>query len=444
MVKNTIKDAIELAESKNGLCISNEYYGADAKLVWQCNIGHIWEARYRTIARGHWCPKCGRISASKKRIKYNIEDLRIAASKRQGKCLSTAYLGYGADHVWQCYDGHTWNAPPDRIIQGKWCPKCAKRKHFTEEKCRYIVEQMTGLSFPPDKKMLGGLEIDLYNCVYKLGIEYNGVQHYRFVKAWHRNHKGFKACQDRDRRTKQKCEELGIDLRIVSYLDSKSDDCLVSKLKRILADWGLPTIVDEVDFKPFYKNLSSLCDLKKKAVICGGRCLSAEYVDSGTKCRFQCKKGHVFNMEPRHVNSGHWCGQCGNEAIGDKNRKLCLFDAQGLARQRGGKCLSKSYKSTSATMKWECSQGHVWEAPFSSIRAGKWCNKCGGQITAKKLRGSIDKVKYVAESRGGKCISLPEEYVNNRTKLEFECEYGHRWLARPGNIQQGKWCPCCK
>lgn len=55
---------------------------------------------------------------------------------------------------------------------------------------------------------------------------------------------------------------------------------------------------------------------------------------------------------------------------------------------------------------------------------------------------SIEDMQKVAALRGGKCLS--DDYVNNSTKLEFECSEGHRWWTRPGGIQQGRWCPQCK
>jgi len=47
-----------------------------------------------------------------------------------------------------------------------------------------------------------------------------------------------------------------------------------------------------------------------------------------------------------------------------------------------------------------------------------------------------------AEKRGGKCLS--EKYVNIKTKLKWECKYGHQWEARASIINQNNWCPKCK
>jgi hypothetical protein len=46
-----------------------------------------------------------------------------------------------------------------------------------------------------------------------------------------------------------------------------------------------------------------------------------------------------------------------------------------------------------------------------------------------------------AENKGGKCLS--EEYVNNKTKMKWECENKHMWHASPAHILAGGWCKKC-
>jgi len=441
--KSSINEMRVLAIEKGGKCLSNQYRGVANKLRWECRNGHQWDSLPSNIQKGHWCAICSRSIGGEKHRKYSIGDMRTLAQKRNGHCLSDEYHGSGNHLKWECSDGHQWSAPPDRIFRGSWCSKCSKRKHFTEEKCRYITEQITGLKFPSNRVVLkDGFEIDLYNSDLKIGIEYNGIQHYEFVKGWHKTLEGLQKSKERDKIKLGRCKKLRIELHIISYKQSKSDEKLVSVLKNIISTCKIPLIRDSVDFSEFYKKLSSLSDLKKLARNHDGKCLSMQYINCETKCTFQCSKGHVFKMEPRHVKSGHWCQKCSYKDIGDKNRKLTLKDAQKAAISHGGKCLSTVYNSSSVKMKWECSKGHIWNSPFNAIRSGDWCSACGHESAGRKMRGSIEKVQKHAVHKGGRCLS--EIYVNNRTKLEFECSEGHKWWATPGNIQQGKWCPKCK
>ena len=106
---------------------------------------------------------------------------------------------------------------------------------------------------------------------------------------------------------------------------------------------------------------------------------------------------------------------------------------QQLAADRGGKCLSTEYITVDTKLEWECKKGHTWRATPRSIKMGRWCMKC--------KRMTIEDMHQFAAANSGKCLST--EYVNGITKLEWECEKGHIWWARPYDIKAGHWCPKC-
>ena len=55
---------------------------------------------------------------------------------------------------------------------------------------------------------------------------------------------------------------------------------------------------------------------------------------------------------------------------------------------------------------------------------------------------TIDDCKRFAEAKGGKCLST--KYINNSTKLQWECSEGHTWWAHWNNIKDsGTWCYYC-
>jgi hypothetical protein len=75
---------------------------------------------------------------------------------------------------------------------------------------------------------------------------------------------------------------------------------------------------------------------------------------------------------------------------------ITLADCKDAAKAKGGRCLSEQYINNKVKMRWECSEGHQWEAPSNSIRRGTWCAKCSGVS-----RLTIDEMKTIAHSRGG-------------------------------------------
>jgi hypothetical protein len=120
--KKDIEELREFVEKKGGKLLSTEYKNNNEKLIWQCDKGHVWEANWRVIKRGHWCHKCDQ--ERRKKFKLTIEDMRKVAAEKGGKCLSEEYLGSDQHLTWQCDKGHVWEAIPAAIRSGRWCPTC--------------------------------------------------------------------------------------------------------------------------------------------------------------------------------------------------------------------------------------------------------------------------------------------------------------------------------
>jgi hypothetical protein len=117
-------------------------------------------------------------------------------------------------------------------------------------------------------------------------------------------------------------------------------------------------------------------------------------------------------------------------------KKLTIQAMISLAGERDGRCLSQTYVNSTVPLLWECAAGHQWSATPETVRKGSWCPECAG---VRKL--TIEGMRCMAESRGGKCLS--NRYVNGATKLRWLCAAGHEWDAAPSQIRKGHWCPFC-
>ena len=158
--------------------------------------------------------------------------------------------------------------------------------------------------------------------------------------------------------------------------------------------------------------------------------ISNEYINDKTKVTIKCKENHIFKVKPNNLRNGSWCPYCAGLM------RLTIEDMQHLAKERGGKCFSTDYVNNKTPLEWECEKGHRWKARPDSVRNGKWCLVCSG-----KQKLTIEEMKEIARSRSGKCLS--SEYINDDTKLTWQCANGHVWEARPHNIKQGQWCRAC-
>lgn len=234
-----------------------------------------------------------------------------------------------------------------------------------------------------------------------------------------------------------------------------------------------------------YRNPDKLARIHAIAREKGGKCLSDAYPPHGEKLRLRCARGHEWQAEARKIREGNWCARC----------RRSLADMNALVADRGGRCISTAYEAYDAPLRWECARGHRFESRPRNITLGTWCQECrredgwiaavrevaarrGGALlsvrglhSGKKLRWrcaaghewrstagnilndrwcpqcadtrlGIEEMRLMARTRGGKCLSAV--YVNRNSRLQWECQEGHRWWARPTGIRyQGSWCPDC-
>lgn len=116
-----------------GLSPSDVLAGSHRKAWWRCSQGHEWEAQIKSrVGQGVGCPYC-----SNKRALVGYNDLEscypdIASEwdwERNGALKpSEVVFGSGKKVWWKCQEGHEWQMPVYRRIEGRGCPVCKKKK----------------------------------------------------------------------------------------------------------------------------------------------------------------------------------------------------------------------------------------------------------------------------------------------------------------------------
>ncbi|WP_413790612.1 zinc-ribbon domain-containing protein [Bacillus thuringiensis] len=420
-----IEDMRNIAKKKNGKCLSFKFADMKTKLRWQCERGHEWEAAPNHILNSNsWCPMCiGN-------VKKDILEMKRLAQLRNGSCLSKVYVNIDTNLVWECSEGHHWEASPYSVSKGSWCPICNNSNFYiNEEKCRFIMESLLGKDFAKTRNTLdNGLELDGYNEDLSLAFEYNGTQHYHFNSFFHKDLANFEAQKQRDIAKGNQCKDKDIRLVVIPYYIT-SDDEKVHFIKEELEKLNVPLKRKGVKWNKFYKGFNRLDELKSIAKEHGGKCLSEEYVNVDSKLKWVCEYGHEWEASAYSIKKGAWCPKC-------LGRNKTIEDMNLLAKQRGGECLSSEYINNREKLKWKCKCGHIWLAAPHVIIRGSWCPRCSG-----RLEKTIEDMQDLAIKRGGRCLS--EEYINIDTKLKWQCERGHEWETVPRSIQNGTWCPRC-
>lgn len=177
---------------------------------------------------GQGCPICGmEISADKRRLNLS-EFVAKAQSVHPNKYGydNAKYVNTSTPLEIFCPIHGPFLQDPHNHLQGSGCPKCANNLSKAEND---IADFIRGLGLNVEqhnRKILDGLEIDIYIPSLKIGIEYNGLY-------WHHEGKG-KDRQYHLRKTKN-CEKQGI--RLIQIFEDEwvnRKEITLSRLKTIL------------------------------------------------------------------------------------------------------------------------------------------------------------------------------------------------------------------
>lgn len=214
--KLSIESCHALAKTNDGECLSTNYINADTTYTWKCNQNHIWEATYGNIQAGKWCPTC-RIKQRNEKLLLSIDDCITVAKVNNGKCLSTVYINAKTNLIWSCnVCQNIWSATYNNVQRGRWCPNCRGSK--AEKTVRLTIETLTNKLFPKRRLKFKNkrFELDCYNEDLKLGIEYDGEQHFLPIKPWG-GKSALKKTQKYDKFKNVACRALGITLIRIPY-----------------------------------------------------------------------------------------------------------------------------------------------------------------------------------------------------------------------------------
>jgi Zn finger protein HypA/HybF involved in hydrogenase expression len=74
-----------------------------------------------------------------------LKQLKIIASERGGKCLSSDNENIKQKLSWECKKGHKWYALVNSVLySGSWCPHCAGNQKLSLTELQQLAEQKSG------------------------------------------------------------------------------------------------------------------------------------------------------------------------------------------------------------------------------------------------------------------------------------------------------------
>lgn len=318
-MKHNIETMQLWAKERHGECLSTHYVNNATHLLWKCSNGHVWKATPTSVQQGCWCRQC---NVLKQRL--TLKDLQLLARQKGGRCLATKYERNTDRVEWECSGKHRWLSSVANVSSGHWCPYCSKH-NLSEEKCRYILEHLTGFFFERTQTLLPDrLELDGYCEDLQCAFEYNGQQHYHKLSGFQHN-VSFERLQIRDRQKQTLCAERELTLIIIPYWENTNDDSLASFIKKQLHQHSITVVNDlPVDMTTFYRTFGErgLTILQKICTKRGGRLLTEIYRHSQQKVDVECSCGHQWSVYAFDLKKGSWCIKCAARLRAFKRFKL--------------------------------------------------------------------------------------------------------------------------
>lgn len=116
----------EFVARRGGELLSTECGKSRARIRVRCREGHEWSTIQSSLMSGAWCRPCAAEARTGRPLRrLSLADMHETAAKLGGECVSDTYINSYTKLLWRCHEGHEWEATPNRIRSGAWCPTCS-------------------------------------------------------------------------------------------------------------------------------------------------------------------------------------------------------------------------------------------------------------------------------------------------------------------------------
>ena len=262
--RKKIEEVRKLVEDRGGKLLTKEYKNNMQQLKIICDKGHLWQTTYMSLKNGHWCKICANLNQKLtfEERKNGFKEVCEFVENRGGECLSPfeEYESSNSKLKFRCKYGHVWEVVVYVIKSKTWCPVCSQS--FSEKYFRFVMEKLFNKSFnsirPSWMKIENGrdLQIDGYNKELKLGFEYQGGQHFKFIPFFHKKIEKFERLQFLDKLKKKILKEHGIFMLYPTYRLKKENykNYILSKIRKTKFEEFVDKKI-EINLSEFYNNL---------------------------------------------------------------------------------------------------------------------------------------------------------------------------------------------
>lgn len=315
-----------------------------------------------------------------------------------------------------CQDLHEFQISLNNLQKGKWCPDCNINMGEIISKC--AIEHLLDKPFIKTRSLAWlktkentSLELDIYNEELKIAIEYDGLQHSKFIKHFHKTEENFIKRQEYDKLKDTLCKENNVLLIRISHNIKPNEICnfIATKLKeneRQIND----NKINSFDMKTVYKCITKLEKIKKKIEVKGGKLIEGIYYSSDADVTIQCEKEHIWTTKFKYIQNGAWCHTCGFEMDPETRAKISKTLKEKNETEEGKLLKKESHIKRSETMR-------KLKEELRAIITEKKCNHCK-EIKSKNEFGIKNNAKDGLQTNCRKCVGiLKKEYKQKKLKV---------------------------
>jgi very-short-patch-repair endonuclease len=356
-------------------------------------------------------------------------DYHVLAEQHGFRWLGPEVFLTSSKTIWECRHGHKWEARYNDILQGYGCPFCSGKAPKVSADYHALAEKLDLHWLGPEVPNVRTQTTWECRHGHKWEARYNDIQ---------QGH-GCPFCVGKARKTPEDyhvlAQEHGFqwlgpevsNIRTKTMWRCEHGHCWKACYNDIHQGCGCPICAverraEKLKLKP--ADYAALAEERRF------HWLGLEVSNVNSKTTWECAKGHHWEATYGSIKQGNGCPICGCRV------PKTPADYHALAKSRGFRWLGPEVPTTQTNTRWECEQGHHWEAPYGNIQQGHGCLVCAG-----KAQKTPTDYRSLAKMRGFRWLG--PEVSSIHTKTNWECAVGHQWEAPYHNIQQGGGCPVC-
>ena len=171
----------------------------------------------------------------------------------------------------------------------------------------------------------------------------------------------------------------------------------------------------------------------------------SQYETATRKIQVKCTVcGNLWDAKPCSLLSGRGCPECGKKNTGNALRKSNDIFVSDLKSINPNIESLGQYTGSRTKIPFRCTIcGNEWESTPSDVLSGHGCPKCGYEKQKSAQRHSNEEFIKQLEMVNPNIVAI-DEYVNNHTKIRFQCrECQQIWRTVPNSVLLGHGCPSC-